>query len=673
MNTVLNLSNNRDNKLFLGDELSIQRYDNPKYPIFIKLWRDQKEFSWMPEEVKLDKDRSDYEALNETEKFIFNSNLRWQTMTDSMLSRSIHQMSKYVSNSELEICMSVWSDMETVHSFSYTWILQNIRKDPSKFFDSILEDKEIVRRAQEIKEAYDRLLNSEKSDIKQKIFDSLLSTQITEGLAFYSSFACSFFFGYNGKMEGNAKIIKLISRDENCVDDKTEILTTNGWKLFEDLNNEDKVAQYEKDGNITFIKPIKIIKKDYDGDMISISNVGKHVDMLLTPDHRVIFESTNSNNEMKECLAKDFRGNFLKKIPVAGISSNDQDFGISMYERFLIALQADGSLNDPELRNGKISGCKVVTFNLKKERKIKRLKWILSELGFEYTDSLTKKKQTSFYIKVPLSYNLFKFFKDWDLDISKVSRRWCNEFIEESMNWDGSIRKDTGTYVYSSTCKSNIDFCQSLAILCGYKTSVYHGVDNRSESYSDCYRLSILPEKRTQSGQSLIKKSIPYKGNVYCVSVPSGMFVARRNNGVFVTGNCHVGITQNILKILRENEEEGFVDVIKSNEQKVYDMYGLAVENEKKWIEYLFSQGSLLGLNGLMLSNYVEWLANARLTSLGYNKIFDQKINPLKGWLSAYTDSQNMQVAPQETEISSYRIGSRDTSINMDDFKDFEL
>lgn len=351
MNTVLNLSNNRDNKLFLGDELSIQRYDNPKYPIFIKLWRDQKEFSWMPEEVKLDKDRSDYEALNETEKFIFNSNLRWQTMTDSMLSRSIHQMSKYVSNSELEICMSVWSDMETVHSFSYTWILQNIRKDPSKFFDSILEDKEIVRRAKEIKEAYDRLLNSEKSDIKQKIFDSLLSTQITEGLAFYSSFACSFFFGYNGKMEGNAKIIKLISRDENV----------------------------------------------------------------------------------------------------------------------------------------------------------------------------------------------------------------------------------------------------------------------------------------------------------------------------------HVSITQNILKILRENEEEGFVDVIKSNEQKVYDMYGLAVENEKKWIEYLFSQGSLLGLNGLMLSNYVEWLANARLTSLGYNKIFDQKINPLKGWLSAYTDSQNMQVAPQETEISSYRIGSRDTSINMNDFKDFEL
>jgi len=247
--------------------------------------------------------------------------------------------------------MSVWSDMETVHSFSYTWILQNITKNPTAFFDSILEDKEIVKRAKEIRSAYDLLLKPDEGNIKQRIFDALIATQIIEGLAFYSSFACSFFFGYNGKMEGNAKIIKLISRDENI----------------------------------------------------------------------------------------------------------------------------------------------------------------------------------------------------------------------------------------------------------------------------------------------------------------------------------HVSITHNILKILSTVPEEGFQYIVLSNKQKVHDAYGLAVENEKSWIQYLFSQGSLLGLNEEMLSKYVEWLANNRLVSLGYNKIFDQPNNPLKGWLSAYTDSQKFQVAPQEVEISSYRIGARDTSINMKDFYGFEL
>ena len=98
-------------------------------------------------------------------------------------------------------------------------------------------------------------------------------------------------------------------------------------------------------------------------------------------------------------------------------------------------------------------------------------------------------------------------------------------------------------------------------------------------------------------------------------------------------------------------------------------MYGMAVENEKKWADYLFSNGSLLGLNADMLKGYIEWLANTRLRSLGYNKIFDQTTNPIGGWLNSYTDSSKVQVAPQETEISSYKIGARDTEINEENLK----
>lgn len=352
MNTVLNKKNinTLDQPMFLGEDLALQRYDIVKYPKFMELYDSQVKNFWRPQEVNLAKDRVDYERLTDTEQFVFNSNLRWQTMTDSMLSRSIHEMSKYVTNPELEICMSAWSFFETIHSNSYTWVLQNIVKSPQEFFDSILQDQEIVRRAEETSSAYDKLLGEPKN-LKQSIFDAVLSTQIAEGLAFYTSFACSFFFGYQGKMEGNAKVINFIARDENL----------------------------------------------------------------------------------------------------------------------------------------------------------------------------------------------------------------------------------------------------------------------------------------------------------------------------------HVAITQNILRYWRENENEGFQDIVNANEQKIYDAYGIAVESEKKWTDYLFSQGSLLGLNAEVLKGYVEWLANNRLQSMGYKKIFDRKVNPIANWLDPYFDSSKKQNAPQESQIESYLIGSRNTSVDDSKFDDIDI
>jgi ribonucleoside-diphosphate reductase beta chain len=135
----------------------------------------------------------------------------------------------------------------------------------------------------------------------------------------------------------------------------------------------------------------------------------------------------------------------------------------------------------------------------------------------------------------------------------------------------------------------------------------------------------------------------------------------------------HVSITQNIVKQLAENPGEGFQDIVKANKQKVLDMYGLAAENEKKWAAYLFSKGSLMGLNTDLLNGYIEWLANNRLTSLGYDKIFDAKKNPISGWLDSYLDNKRVQVAPQESEKTEYRIGSRNTEVDKAAFKKMEL
>ena len=351
MKTVLNKHNVDSLKqpLFLGKDLAIQRYDRLKYPKLYELYDQQLNFFWRPQEVNLTKDASDYKKLTDEERFVFDSNLKFQTMGDSMLSRSIHQMMHHVSNPELEICMNVWSFFETIHSNSYTYILQNVYPDATKFFDSILEDKEIVKRAEFLTSRYDALMSSSK-DTKEQILDAIVATQIMEGVTFYVSFACSFYFGYRGKMEGNAKIINLISRDENL----------------------------------------------------------------------------------------------------------------------------------------------------------------------------------------------------------------------------------------------------------------------------------------------------------------------------------HVAITQNILKYLRDNPDEGFQSTFKKSEDRIYEFYRAAVEAEKSWADYLFSKGSLVGLTPESLKQYVEWLANSRLTSLGLKKLYETKTNPLAGWLDSFYDSKKVQVAPQETEISSYVKGV-DSKLDDKAFDDFKL
>jgi len=248
--------------------------------------------------------------------------------------------------------MNTWQRFEGIHSYSYSYLLNNVHPDASSFFDSIMDDKEIVSRAELIRNNYDKILgDDDKKDLKQKIFDCILSVNVMEGLVFYVSFACSFYFGYRGIMEGNAKIIKFIQRDE---------------------------AQ-------------------------------------------------------------------------------------------------------------------------------------------------------------------------------------------------------------------------------------------------------------------------------------------------------HFAITQNLIKILRDEDKEGFSSIVKKSEDKIYAIYEQAVKNEIEWANYLFSKGSLLGLNSEVLSGYAKWLCDNRLRSLGYKKIFNEKENPISGWLNSYLDSSKVQVAPQETEISAYKIGARDTTVTDDTFEGIKL
>tara|TARA_Y100000296_G_C5179860_1_gene263086 strand:- start:12205 stop:13284 length:1080 start_codon:yes stop_codon:yes gene_type:complete len=223
MQTILNKTNvdYLSQPLFLGKDLSLQRYDRFKYPVFFDLYKKQLEYFWRPEEIELKKDRNDFKdsrIMSDNERFIFTANLKYQTMMDSVICRGVPTIQEFVSNPELEACMNVWQFFEQVHSYSYTYIIKNVYNNPSEILDSCLTDKEILSRAKVAVKEYDALhkiaATGSLRDIKKQIYLTLINVNILEAVRFYVSFVCAFAFAENKKMVGNADIVKLIKRDE---------------------------------------------------------------------------------------------------------------------------------------------------------------------------------------------------------------------------------------------------------------------------------------------------------------------------------------------------------------------------------------------------------------------------------------------------------------------------
>ena len=233
-----NKSDTSKGRMFFGPPLGVQRYDKFKYPVFDKLTQQQLGYFWRPEEVSLQKDRADYPTLNDAQKHIFTSNLKYQILLDSVQGRGPGlAFMPYCSLPELEGCMSIWQTMEMIHSRSYTYIIKNVYPDSSEVFDTILDDDKILSRAESVTKAYDDFINQAQEwgqgnfwqsdakgspsaewclkDLKRSLYRAVMNVNILEGIRFYVSFACSFAFGELKLLEGSAKIISLIARDES--------------------------------------------------------------------------------------------------------------------------------------------------------------------------------------------------------------------------------------------------------------------------------------------------------------------------------------------------------------------------------------------------------------------------------------------------------------------------
>jgi ribonucleoside-diphosphate reductase beta chain len=285
--------------MFFGAPLGVQRYDTYKYPEFDKLTQTQLGFFWRPEEISLQKDRSDYLTLRPEQKHIFTSNLKYQILLDSVQGRSPGlAFAPYCSLPELESCILTWEFFEMIHSRSYTHIIKNIYNNPAEVFDTIIEDEMILERAKSVTGSYDDFINSaqqygstemwkfanekvdlgvdERRELKRKLYRAIMNVNILEGIRFYVSFACSFAFGELKLMEGSAKIISLIARDEHQHLNITQKILSK-WNSGDDPEMV-QIAKEEKDYTYSMFKKAVEEEQNWsrylfkDGSMIGLND-----------------------------------------------------------------------------------------------------------------------------------------------------------------------------------------------------------------------------------------------------------------------------------------------------------------------------------------------------------------------------------------------------------------
>jgi ribonucleotide reductase beta subunit family protein with ferritin-like domain len=295
--------------MFFGQPLGVQRFDVAKYPVFEKLKEQQNGFFWSPKEVSLQKDRGDYQTLSPHQKHIYTSNLKYQIMLDSVQGRAPGMaFMPYCSLPELEGCMNSWQFFESIHSTSYTYIIKNVYSNPSEVLDDIVINDKILERARTVTESYDDFINTAQhygisndwkhalegveyaqmslNDVKRKLYRAVANVNILEGIRFYVSFACSFAFGENKLMEGSAKIISLIARDENQHLAITQNIL-NKWVAGDDPEMK-QIAKEEEEWVYTMFKRAVDEEKKWaeylfkDGSMIglSVKNLQDYVEWI---------------------------------------------------------------------------------------------------------------------------------------------------------------------------------------------------------------------------------------------------------------------------------------------------------------------------------------------------------------------------------------------------------
>ena len=406
----------------------------------------------------------------------------------------------------------------------------------------------------------------------------------------------------NGFSNGSVNFMEIFNTTMNvtnqgCYDDKTEVLTDKGWKLFKEvISNKDlKIAQVLDNEQIEYVSPIEYFEYDVKEDLIYFKD-SRNIDLLVTKNHNMVYKQERKSI-VDGKYTREVKDNFYMKsaesCPLhrdikylhSGLSFHGD--GLSFKERLLIAFQADG---------GKVQGTKkALKFRFSKIRKVERLKWILDNLKLKYSENYYEKDNT-YNIYVNVGEEFSKTF-DW-VSLEKVSQQWCDDFINEALMWDGSFCDEINGS-YSSIKEINVDVLQHICSISGYKS--YKKINFREKEVNKSCIYSLYISKGNYFGvEKLKKETVYYEGKVYCVEVPTNRLIVRRNGRTVVCGNsvrrgsfaAYLPIEHLDIKEFLEIREQGHpiqnlsIGVTITNEW-LEDMIQGDIEKRKLWARVL--------------------------------------------------------------------------------------
>jgi ribonucleotide reductase beta subunit family protein with ferritin-like domain len=578
----------------------------------------QQQSHWLVSEISMASDINDWKlSLNETEKNIIGHILKGFTQSEVFIQEYWGQMvGKWFKKPEIQMMAATFSAMEAIHAISYAHLNQSLGLED---FDAFLHEPTA-------KAKIDRLIST-KGKSKEEIAKSLaIFSAFNEGVSLFSSFAILLNFSRFNKLKGVGQIIAFSIKDE-CFSSDTEILTTSGFKLFSELEENDKVAQFDpKTNEISFVIPSRRIKQKHTGQIVNFTNQKLALKAQVTPGHQMLYRWANKvKDPWKFQSASDLKTKSPHKtIPVSGFANGSID-QLTPHQQLLIAIQADGHVS--ERYTGERCGTRPITFSLAKQRKIDHLREILKKTGYSFSekDHFSKNEnaqaQIYFTVDVPVSEIIDKTLS-W-VSLENVSHRWANEFINEVISWDGHIPpKDQGVgnyRYYSSIDLINVDKVQAIAALAGKWATRSLQEDDRSDNFSDIHRLYIhdIQEKRL----GLVEKTYSeYDDYVYCVTVPTSAIVVRRKGSVFISGNClHSDAGCWLFRTFVSEFPEIMTDELK---KEIYDAARLTVELEDAFIDKAFSLGTIEGIDLSDMKAFIRFRTNTKLNDLGLKKVW---------------------------------------------------
>jgi hypothetical protein len=312
----------------------------------------------------------------------------------------------------------------------------------------------------------------------------------------------------------------IFARPESFTRD-TEVLTPQGWLTVDKVTLDTPILQVTENLSSQFVYPLEVHTHEQN-EIVHVHDTRGRVNLQVTKGHMMVTSKQGKLSKDRADTVKYVQG--VKHHVTSFYTGSDKK--LTPLERLNIAFQADG-----HTRVYKDYG---YTISVKKERKLIRLRNILKETGLEYTEYKDGNRENKgFYIKSP-NYKLSKNF-DW-VDLLNMGQDYGKEFIEELSYWDATRRTDT-RFKFDTTNKQVADVVQAISAMVGYNCLLSKFEDNRKETYSDIYSLSIRTKYEPVDGQSIKKDVIPYTDTTYCFKVYSGMLLVRRNGAVAVCGN----------------------------------------------------------------------------------------------------------------------------------------